>query len=114
MPTQGGEDVKGDWEVNLVTTALSYRNRGIATRLVVELENWVMCRVVGRKVRVLVRTVDEISGAYWREKQGFTRVDEYCIVLPKGFSHIKDAKEDMRMQREVFLWTGEKFIGEGT
>jgi GNAT superfamily N-acetyltransferase len=96
------------WEINLVTTFLAYRNRGIATRLVKALEEYIGAQ--HGRVQLMVRTVDEISGGYWR-KLGFTAVDEYCITVPKGFSHVKDAPDELRLARDVFLWTGQKVVG---
>jgi N-acetylglutamate synthase-like GNAT family acetyltransferase len=115
METAAGDVVRPDksdslpqWEINLVTTSLAYRNRGVAGRLVEALEADIVSQ--HGKVRLMVRTVDEISGGYWR-KMGFTTVDEYCITLPKGFSHVKDAADESRLERDVLLWTGEKEIG---
>jgi len=105
----GKEEKRGpeEWEINLVTTAAGYRSKGVAGQLLEKLEEYIVQKK--GKVRLLVRTIDEISGPYWRNR-GFKAVDEYCIVLPKGFSHMPDASEDMKLQREVLIWTGERLI----
>ncbi|KIW02296.1 uncharacterized protein PV09_06443 [Verruconis gallopava] len=99
--------VERRWEINLVTTAPAYRENGIARELVSTLEQYVL-RNYGPS-QLMVYTVDEISGAYWR-KVGFYTAEEFCIVLPKGFSHVRDAPDEFRIQKDVKLLAGQKRI----
>jgi GNAT superfamily N-acetyltransferase len=105
--SETGSEKPQQWELTLVTTSLTHRNRGIARHLLHELEWWLV-REHGA-TELMVRTVDEISGDYWRNL-GFEVVPEFCITLPKGMSHIEDAPDELRLERDVGLWTGRRKI----
>jgi GNAT superfamily N-acetyltransferase len=103
----GQKESLSRWEIMLVTTSQEYRKKGIAGALVKKLEEYIT-REQGT-VQLMVGTIDEISGEYWR-KLGFATVPEHCITLPKGFSHVNDAPDEQRLEKDVLLWTGQKVI----
>lgn len=97
-----------EYEFSFVTTASSYRGRGLSTKLVEKLEEQALTLAPTESVRIVVRTLDEISGEFWR-KLGYREVEDMCVVLKEGFSYLEGFNG---LTRDTLLWGGDKWRGK--
>jgi GNAT superfamily N-acetyltransferase len=94
------------WEFNMVSTSRAYQGKGVAQTVIKLLEDHALKIENGEKVHMIARTIEEISGPFWR-KRGYKTLEDAWITLPKGFTHMEGHNG---LPRDVLLWTGEKWL----
>ncbi|QDS71181.1 hypothetical protein FKW77_010168 [Venturia effusa] len=94
------------WEFNMVSTSRAYQGRGVAQTIIKLLEDYALEQEKEGKVHMIARTIEEISGPFWR-KRGYETLEDAWITLPKGFTHMAGHNG---LPRDVLLWTGEKWL----
>ncbi|KAF1985612.1 hypothetical protein K402DRAFT_394591 [Aulographum hederae CBS 113979] len=100
------------WEFNQVATSPKYRGRGLSSKLIKMAEEEVLRRCEdgnGGRVRMFVRTIEEVSGPFWRAR-GYVEVPEMFAKLPEGFTHYDKEEGFPGLRREVMIWAGEKWL----
>ena len=95
------------WEFNFVATGAGHRRQGLSSALVARLEAYAAAAAKAGEARLVVRTVDDLAGAFWRAR-GYAEDPELCVMLPSGFTHLPGFNG---LPREVWLWGGAKAVG---
>lgn len=96
------------WEFNMLSTSRTYQGKGVAQTLIKLLEDHALKKEEGGKVHMIARTIEEISGPFWR-KRGYETSEDAWVTLPKGFTHMAGHNG---LPRDVLLWTGEKWLSD--
>jgi GNAT superfamily N-acetyltransferase len=94
------------WEFNMVSTSRGYQGKGIAQTIIKLLEDYALNFENGGRVHMISRTIEEISGPFWR-KRGYQTVEDAWITLPKGFTHMEGHNG---LPRDLLLWTGIRIL----
>lgn len=94
------------WEFNMVSTSRAHQGKGVAQTIIKRLEDYALDNEEGGKVHMIARTIEEISGPFWR-KRGYETLEDAWMTLPKGFTHMAGHNG---LPRDVLLWTGEKWL----
>lgn len=96
------------WEFNMPSTSRAYQGKGVAQTIIKLLEDYSLKNEEGGKVHMIARTIEEISGPFWR-KRGYETLEGVWITLPKGFTHMAGHNG---LPRDILLWTGEKWLSD--
>ena len=102
------DETSDQWELNCVVTRPQNRGSGYASSVIGVLEKEARRRkkMPMNRIRMVVRTIDELSGPFWR-RVGYCELEGLKMVLPIGFSHLQGGEG---LQRELAMWYGDKWL----
>jgi hypothetical protein len=63
------------WEFNMLSTSRPYQGKGVAQAIIKLLEDYALKIENGGKVHMITRTIEEISGPFWR-KRGYMTLED--------------------------------------
>jgi len=112
IPRQKGTRPGAEWEITCVAVAPEWRGHGLVSKLVAEIVEYLRSREerANKKIRILVMTIEELNGAYWR-RLNWKTLENGWINIPRSVVVNRIPGVHVPVADPVLVWYGERWFG---
>ncbi|THV02512.1 hypothetical protein K435DRAFT_963026 [Dendrothele bispora CBS 962.96] len=104
-----------EWELTCVAVSPDWRGHGLVMKLVEEIVQYVRLKqgCIGQRIRIVVLTIEELNGAYWRKLGWETLQENGWITIPRLTVINRIPGIYIPTSDPLLLWYGERWYGGG-